>query len=622
MSFRKVWIYIIACVILFAIEYWLFWPISNKAVTGDDWSSIIIYKQNSGKNILDNIYQVWVNHSPYYTSQVVYIGISHELFGLNFKLYGVLNIFLKTLAAICIYQLTFFYFKNRMVAFLTILYFATFYASAGSLVYKVTGVDYLSIIFLCLFGLIYYKLILTKLNIVSIFAGALTLFLAILISPLRIYPIIVVLFITELYLLVKQKNILRSLVRILIVLPPILLLLSTPAQFARGAYFESNPLFLLKSITEGNLHLILSPIAGLGFLVLDESFLSVLGNISKSSQYLPNILPKPLIYFLIIAIITSFSLLRQRVKYIVLLFCIWLIMGYTSHFLNYFHLKIPENLRINNTGSTFEIVIYAKLIAQYFLTIVISSLLWWSINKRNYRWLLVCSLSIGFSLVFLYAYEFLLGAWDYITGMSRYLVYPLIGVSIFFASLFTQIWQSNPSKIGRTLSLVLIIVFYTAMLIITKQDLSKHQIGIEAGGNTLERQEYIQNEIIKQISLISANKQNLLIFFQKQKNQDVESYKNNQAANVNTFYDWYRVRTAKPNKLFNDKSCFFIFTDINMLAKLRTYDKGEVKYLAESDCGGSHHKVLFRQQEIIALEINSKGVVNITPQIIKQINNI
>jgi hypothetical protein len=126
--------------------------------TPDDWRLLFFY-QSLGDNPFSKILYVWSVKGAYTTSQVYYIGILNYFFGLNYQLYQVTNIVIKTIATVSIFPLVLIIFKRRLLAFLTTLLYGASFMGSKSLEYVVKGTDYLAIIPMNIFFIFYYYIV-------------------------------------------------------------------------------------------------------------------------------------------------------------------------------------------------------------------------------------------------------------------------------------------------------------------------------------------------------------------------------------------------------------------------------------------------------------------------------
>src|SRR3989344_2239686 len=217
---------VILAVIIIFNQVAILGPILQRGLMHEDWNILLGYKVEQERHPFfpERIKHIWETQDKLYKNQIIYIGIFNDLFGLNRTAYILVNIVLKIAATLSIYLLLVTLFKNRFLAFLTSFFFSISPSVAGSLVYIVTGDDYLSLIFMSFFAISYFYL-LKKGG--SRLPSSILLTLAIVSSPLRIHPFLLFPIAVESFLVLKNKTLQAMKVsakRIIIFLLPVYLL--------------------------------------------------------------------------------------------------------------------------------------------------------------------------------------------------------------------------------------------------------------------------------------------------------------------------------------------------------------------------------------------------------------
>ena len=238
----------------------------KNGLTGDDWQLLFEYKTTPEP--LNRILDIWMMKGPYVTVYLYYIGTLEKLFGLNYQLFQIINICLKIFASITLFLLISKIFKDRFLASISMVIFSIIHSSAGVLSYVVKGTEYLAIGFMNLFFLYYYKSVIEN-SIMLTFFTSIILFLTFMLSPIRIYPLFGLIFLIEVYLVIKIKKFIflsQSLVRLSIFFLPMLIL--TRASIGRtSGYFDSIIRFI-SDFKNDTLYYLLSWFKALGYSLL------------------------------------------------------------------------------------------------------------------------------------------------------------------------------------------------------------------------------------------------------------------------------------------------------------------------------------------------------------------
>ena len=167
----------------------------------DDWILYFSYKA-LGTNPLSQIVSVWAERGIYTTYQVYYMGFLDSLFGLNYYSFHFVNLIFKIVATISLYPLILVLSKNKLLAVLSVILFAISHSTVGPLELVVKGSDYLAIIWMNLFLIVYYLIIVDKLVGLKYHLLLFILFiLSLAFSPIRIFPLIVIPPMVEIFLI-------------------------------------------------------------------------------------------------------------------------------------------------------------------------------------------------------------------------------------------------------------------------------------------------------------------------------------------------------------------------------------------------------------------------------------
>ncbi|MEK7616906.1 MAG: hypothetical protein AAB414_02540 [Patescibacteria group bacterium] len=242
--------------------------ILNSGLTGDDWQLLFAYK-TFDPHPFDKALDAWMIRGPYTTIQFYYIGILESLFGINYQLFQIINICFKIFASITLFILIYKLFRSYFLASSAAIIFSIIHSSAGAFKHVVKGSEYLAIAFMNLFFLSYYFCV-TKKSMRLTILSSIILFLTFILSPIRIYPILGLIILIEIYLIFRNKKIrffFQSFTRLLIFYMPIIFL----AIGSLGSFAFVNDL------KTGNWYFSLAPLEALGYTLLGNDQLKILG---------------------------------------------------------------------------------------------------------------------------------------------------------------------------------------------------------------------------------------------------------------------------------------------------------------------------------------------------------
>lgn len=419
-------------------------PVLKYGFTPDDWGMLFFYK-TLGDDPLAKIVYVWSVKGAYTTGPIYFIGILNDFFGLNYQSYQVANIILKILATLSLYPLILLVFKNRLLAFLTVFLYGISYMSSRSLEYVVKGTDYLAIFLMNIFLVIYYYIISKRIKSWRWFiAMCFFWFVSLMISPIRIYPILVLIPLIEVFLWLQQKsvsNVIQSLKRLLILyLPFLIIYLYKPSAIHA---FLQNPPVIFKAITDGNWHLILTPFQGVGLTLLTNGFWSNLINslnITGVGEYLLFLARGPLIFFGFFILILATMRSQKPARFFLHAFSLNLLLDVVFYYIAIHELNIPENLRLHFDPAR----MYPILISVFMLAVSLASFLEWKDYGKKDNLLMALWISPPIALLYTFLIWFLAPFGVGFEGQQGYyLVVPTIASSLFLSAILVLIYDKG-----------------------------------------------------------------------------------------------------------------------------------------------------------------------------------
>ena len=153
---KDILIFLFLAAIIFYLQSILLEPHLNYGFTPDDWWPLAHFNYLKETGVIQKLLSVWRSDGVYTTYQVLYISLLHHLYGFDYEKYQLTNHILKILSSIAIYPLVAIVFKNRTLGFITSILYAISYAPVGTLEIVAKGSDFLSIIIMTLFFIVYF----------------------------------------------------------------------------------------------------------------------------------------------------------------------------------------------------------------------------------------------------------------------------------------------------------------------------------------------------------------------------------------------------------------------------------------------------------------------------------
>lgn len=317
-------IFILTLLVCTILTFLFLQVVLKNGLTGDDWQLLFAYKTFDPQP-LNKILEEWMIRGPYTTIQFYYIGILERFLGINYQLFGVINICFKVFASITLFLLISKVFKNNILAMTSALIFSIIPSSVGALSYVVKGTEYLSIGFMNLFFLFYYHSIIKNSIWLNLFTSFI-LFSAIMLSPIRIYPLLGLIPLIELFLLIKYRSIrffFQSFTRLLILyLPPLFLAVASIYSLSGPSNFLSH----VNDLKSGNWYLFSAPLQALGYTFLGNDplkILEVLLNLLRLPINAPTFVGILLFFFSAGCFIVSVRKKSKLDELFLLFFCPW-----------------------------------------------------------------------------------------------------------------------------------------------------------------------------------------------------------------------------------------------------------------------------------------------------------
>lgn len=401
-----------------------------------------------GSNPFSKFLEVWKEGGPHNTSPLYYNGILFSFFGFDYKLYQIISLFFKIISIVSFYSLIQIVFRNKLLSFLSGLIFSFHYTSAGGLEMVTRSQDYLVIVGINIFLMLFYFVLSKKpKNTLLAVITSLVLFCLFVINPIRAYPLLVfILFVEIIYLLIYKSRVnFHYIVKTTIILfTPFVFFLYLLSYSKEGGFYR-NLLFMIQKISDGNLQLILTPFATLGSFFLTGEWFRIL-SLSKwdfNYYFFNYVWFKALIFFVILTAPLSIIFSKKPGRFFFTVIVINTIFEAALFFLVNKVVNLPEGIKMHYDPI---FLIPSTILGIYIVTLTIVVLWEWVYsNKKN-----IFQNLYLFGMLFLLS--FIWSTWifqDYSSvplGLHGYATLPSMGISVVLASIFALIYTKIKSS--------------------------------------------------------------------------------------------------------------------------------------------------------------------------------
>lgn len=592
--------------------------------TPDDWRLLFFYK-TLGNDPFSKIPYVWSIKGAYTTSQVYFIGLLNSFFGLNYQSYQVTNLIIKVIATISIYPLILIIFRRKLLAFITTILYGMSYMGSRSLEYVVKGTDYLAIIPMNIFFIIYYFIVTGKVKrwwwfVLMTFFW----FLSLVISPIRIYPILALIPVIEFFLCIQLKStrqVLSSFKRLLILYLPLFFIYFYKQDAIIG--FLQSPSMIFQAILRGNLHIILTPFQGLGliwfFSVEWNKFFSTI-DVSSFKNYLFFLFGPPRGPLFIFGILTLFLSLiifgRKLYSFIVILFSN-LLLDIIFYYIVMYGLGIPEIFKYR-----FDLnKMYPILISGFVLCIALTSFLEWrTFGKKNK---LLFALWVTPPVVFLYIFLIWLLAPFGVGFENRqgyYLIIPAMAASLFISAFLVAIYDKASDQKNRLFRLILLSVIFVISFntfSLNRKNIDYYFSNAREDGRFAQDQEGINNHLLQYFHSFNY-KENNLFYFDGIEDNTHSNYYYEQA-----LFESLPSRILLRNGKLEEGCVTTFYQGIDKLSKITTYDNGIKGFVYNGQCSknvnGNVGKVFYPVDNFYAFRIKNGEIISIKQEILDKL---
>lgn len=609
---NKIIIFSLLIFLVVLMQYELLRPALKIGLTSDDWSFIFWFKL-LGANPLSKIAQVWGTNGPYTTVPLYYTGIINATLGFNFQALQITSIFFKILATLVIYPLTSMVFKNKFAAILATLLFAMSYPSTGALETAVEPSEYLGMFLTGIFLIVYYYVV--KNNLLTfkpLILLTLTFAAAILMSVMRVYPLIILVPLIEIFLFTKKtraKKLKESILRLLFLFSP-LILITIYKPGAIAAYFLNVPSVFIK-IFQGNWHLVLTPIQGLGYTLPLSKYWSILGSlkIENFGEYLFFIAGGPAIIFGLMLLLLAFLTSGRPWKFFFLGFILNFSLEMLIFFIAFNFLNLPAELRMN-----FDLLrLYPTFFGLFILVLAILYLDEWIQGGKKDNLLL--ALWTGPAVSFLFVWMTWMLA-DINLGFGgaqdHYLLIPQAGISIFAGAVLVLIYRKY--RFTRLLIPLILIVFY----ILNRSLIYDYFEKANREGRAAAGQIMIQSKFREKIKGFDLSRPTLFYF----DTSDIEGEGRFYTESfLSSFPFWMHFDGSKIIERCVEVLYYNEHRDLLKHVREVEGERGiYYRNLCVENGKGFYKNILFKPQNIYAYKFKNRDFIDIKDQVLKEID--
>lgn len=416
----------------------------------ENWTWLAYYASLKG-NLLSKAFDIWKTFNLYQGTMIIYIGTIDRLFPSNYQMIYIISFVGKIIATILLFPAILTITNNKVLAFMGSIFFAVSYASTGSFLNTTNSMEYWGIGFLSLFSIFYTKVLnKQKLDYRYLILTNIFLFLAMQFIFIRLLGLVMVLIIAELLFIFLKKTIVKNaIIRSLIFIAMFFFFASGGydggSASAGGSQMAKN---IIKYISDGNWFAFLHPLAGLSQTLIPARYAYLL--LTPGSVINTNSIAVIIYKYILVALPTLFLIsIILPVKTVRFFFI--------SIVVNVFWLLLIYFFGINYTADARFYLFPQAVIASLILTISFASgIEWYMTGKKN-------SLLFVTFIAPLLAFFFIFVTWMVNFGknsliiydpIDRYLPVPQLGISLFFAAIFTLVLTVIRSSHKRILLLL------------------------------------------------------------------------------------------------------------------------------------------------------------------------
>ena len=501
-----------------------------------DWAGLLAYKHINNPFSL-NTFLKFLSDAGVYTTQYYFIGIQHSFFGLDYYRYNQVAYVLKFLSTITVFPLFYIITGRKLIASVGTLIYAFSFTSIAALYTVMTTINYLGVAFMNIFLGLYWYLAQKNEQVLSfrnrdwklILPMVASFYLALLSATERMYPLALIVVMGEFFYISAQKfskiSVMLGLKRLFLLFSPaiVLTILKPGILNISMNFFIGTSQLLFRKIAEGNWHLIFSPFAALGSMLLPKEYPLSFGQINLNSltDYLGFLLGGPLFIFGSITLLAGFLLSKNPRRFILTTFVFLIPLLVFSFYMATRRLVIDPNLADawGKLRMYFDppFVMPPALIGMFILSLAGAFLIEW-VNRKTRD-----NLTLTLFLGPLFAFFFIFLTWLpsdlalVFMGIHRYLTIPTIGISLFLATFLVLIYDKLWSiKILKPLSFTVFLLLL-AILIIYDQSIANYFASeLDSAGTRASEHIRMKGKLLSYINNLSETEPSVFFFDESQ----------------------------------------------------------------------------------------------------------
>lgn len=536
-----------------------------------------------------------------YSHQYYYLGLLNFFFGSNFESYHQVTHVLKIIATITAYPLFFVITGSSLAAFLSSIIFGFSPSAAGSLESVIHGITYGAIIAFNIFLTLYIYFVNNRVSKFSLLLVCLTfLLLALIFSPIKLYPTLMLILIFELIWLVRsysRPNLIISIKRAFTLLSPLLIvLIFKPAENEIGGFNKLwiHIVSLVESLSEGRLDHLLVPFVALSTSVLPPKFWDIIG-ISQTTEFIEYFVYLFTIAMAILIIPTALlaGILSKRIlKFCLVVFLITSMGGILTYL---FSVKHPI-VQINQSIAGF-----------FLLGLAFAFLIEWLNNKIK----LYIGLFFGLLVAFFYIVNIWAGSGElalFFAGVHRYVTVPSIFTSLFLGTLITILYKSILQKSKFKLLAFLPFLLMIPIISLSIKEINKWYDYSFAIGFKEEDKIYMRTQLNPYLQNLNPDNPRLIYIDIYTDRENTQYYGNTIVAGFNVWPLWL------PNVNFKGELVPYLTTDFNLLKSSLTQVNGQRGILYYQTLY-IKRSVFYKPENFYAVLLMGKKVIDITDQV-------
>lgn len=611
-SRRDLIIFMAVAIFIAITQFTMLAPHLNFGFHPDDVYIFTSYIQ-LGPNPLIKFWDVFKQMGPHGANPTYYDGILFGFFGFNYFAYQVAIFIFKILATLSIYLLIRIISNNRLLATLSAFVFAIHYGAVGAMEEIARTQDYLVIVALSIFFILYYYLITKKLSGWKWWViGMVVLLVGFVINPIRAYPVLIFIILAELYFLftnVTVQGLVTFTKKFLILFSPYILVAIISPETVTGPFTINTPT-IYKAIMSGNLQLFLTPITSLGGLfVVGDSYSNIRAlSWDNFSIYINYIFGGPLAIFGASSVFLSFIVAKKPIRFFFGVLGVTFLGMLAFFFIINNRFNIPISLRMHYDPATFGA---PTVLGIYLLSVAF--FVWREWKKGGSRESSIFNIWVGIIFTFL----FWLFTWIFAdpvtipTGINGWATVPSIGASLAIAGVISAAYSKLKSlkiiKAFSTSSFLFLIPF-----LFMSNDAIQRSFAYDLRNGMLSSEQVsMRNKIFKFIEGIRYEEHSL-IFIDKSKDYSWgRFYEINTTARPE---DWHYLYEPKVRANFCS-SPIWIANFKDELKKAAVLSKGKKGFLYPDRCG---KKVFVDQDDFYAFKLVNKEVISVKEELLKE----